>query len=1162
MLVAFSLSAQNPDIWILSNIKLTKSDKEVNQILTHSKYSKDDLLIYHGNALEGLNKSKINSKIKEFRSKFERVYVVPGDKDWSKLKSDKLKSIGDYLDDEYKGDVIVPENSCGTVEVKDLNENVSLVFMDSDWYFSDWSLDRSINRKCEITSRFLFWEEVKGAIGKLKAKQIILFARNPIFRNDKLGGHLDLKDHLLPFPILGTLLSDTKNYLTPRSQILSPTYQEYVSKMETFMEDHPQLTVVSSEAMINTIYKYDGNFQLNVNTSNKSADKHEDKNLIFENREPSILHLELKNKEVIAEFIESKSGTKSIEQVVLSGKPFVYDESAFRDFDSSSLDATITRKIKLDKDRVKLNSFLFGGLNRELYTKEIEVPQLNLHTKKGGLKPLRLGGGQQTNSMRLEDREGKVYVARSLKKVPEKSLPAGLDIEAVEKTVDYYFMGADPLAFLTTTTFDKAANVYHITPELVYLPKQPGLSIFNEQIGNELVLFRERADDAWPEKESYGFSKNIISSRDMLEEVADNKAEANANMFLRARLLDLVIGDWDRHADQWRWAQGRGEEQNIYHPIARDRDQVFANFDGLLIAMVRPYIVALLQFRKFDDALNIDDIRWMHWKSALLDNSILINLDEEEWKKETDFIKSAITEDVVKEAIGHLPPSYEEQKLVIRNNVNARMESIDQISQDFRKELLERTFVRASNKKDSIIINQEKNKLTIDIHTDYEDSDDRGRRTYTFYDAETKEVWVYGLDKADVFEMTGVNNSNINLKLIGGYGRDHYRSPRKYKNIVIIDDELEEEVNSTTKTNFKYVQSKEIHDLNRQDLIPRHKFLMPNLAFNSDDGLLVGGAYNWIDTGFKSKTSQSVSANYLTDRQSSLLAYNFQKDDLLTSRSIYASAKWSGFRRQLYYYGGNGSANLGEDDFYEVAISDVRLDVGKILHFNNIASLKSGVYGWSAKVENTPDQFVSISSSVNPQIFNREYFVGAKTGITFKNSNDMLRPTKLARISMTIDYKYALEAKRSNILFDFEYDYYRPLVGDDRLLFSTKVKAGHLLGDYFLYEGYQLGGSHFLRGYINGRFTGRTIVAQNTNLQFKVFDRLFGPDVKCSAGISGGFDYGRIWSDFDENEQWQYSYGGGLWISPLDKAIFSLGAYFPALIDEEFQLRILFNWQF
>ncbi len=52
---------------------------------------------------------------------------------------------------------------------------------------------------------------------------------------------------------------------------------------------------------------------------------------------------------------------------------------------------------------------------------------------------------------------------------------------------------------------------------------------------------------------------------------------------LRARLLDMLIADWDRHFDQWRWATRDTGQGKLYIPIPRDRDQAFFYSDGLIL---------------------------------------------------------------------------------------------------------------------------------------------------------------------------------------------------------------------------------------------------------------------------------------------------------------------------------------------------------------------------------------------------------------------------------------------------------------------------------------------------------------------------------------------------------------------------------------------------
>ena len=53
----------------------------------------------------------------------------------------------------------------------------------------------------------------------------------------------------------------------------------------------------------------------------------------------------------------------------------------------------------------------------------------------------------------------------------------------------------------------------------------------------------------------------ILSGEDFWKRVdASPKDRHDASAFLTARLIDLMIGDWDRHRKQWRWAKIPGKE--------------------------------------------------------------------------------------------------------------------------------------------------------------------------------------------------------------------------------------------------------------------------------------------------------------------------------------------------------------------------------------------------------------------------------------------------------------------------------------------------------------------------------------------------------------------------------------------------------------------------
>lgn len=65
----------------------------------------------------------------------------------------------------------------------------------------------------------------------------------------------------------------------------------------------------------------------------------------------------------------------------------------------------------------------------------------------------------------------------------------------------------------------------------------------------------------------------------------DNDNTFDADNFLKARLVDLIIGDWDRHYDQWRFHDRSGDKKHKdYLIVPRDRDMAMNVTHGLLVS--------------------------------------------------------------------------------------------------------------------------------------------------------------------------------------------------------------------------------------------------------------------------------------------------------------------------------------------------------------------------------------------------------------------------------------------------------------------------------------------------------------------------------------------------------------------------------------------------
>ena len=131
----------------------------------------------------------------------------------------------------------------------------------------------------------------------------------------------------------------------------------------------------------------------------------------------------------------------------------------------------------------------------------------------------------------------------------------------------------------------------------------------------------------------------------------DNDHHIDQEKVLNARLLDMLIADWDRHADQWKWGTADTGKGKLYYPIPRDRDQAFFNSDGLLLKYASRRIVPYLQgFKK-----KIRNINGLNYKERDFDRFFMNNLDEPTWKRISGDFANKLTNEVIQNAVSKFP---------------------------------------------------------------------------------------------------------------------------------------------------------------------------------------------------------------------------------------------------------------------------------------------------------------------------------------------------------------------------------------------------------------------------------------------------------------------------------------------------------------------------
>lgn len=234
-----------------------------------------------------------------------------------------------------------------------------------------------------------------------------------------------------------------------------------------------------------------------------------------------------------------------------------------------------------------LKKLMQGEHYRKAWSTPIKVPVVFLDSLKGGLKITSEGGGKQTQSLKLLDSSGIYYALRSINKNPDALVPEFAKTLGLENIVMDGISAQHPYSAIVVAELSEQVGVLHTFPQIVFVPKQPRLESYNDAYGNRIFLFEYETTS----KTNWTGLKNVIEIIDTddlqeLKQTHKKNLTVDQNALVRARLFDLIIGDWDRHAKQWGWViQKNGDTYNAI-PLPVDRDNAFFNLGGIVPTMI------------------------------------------------------------------------------------------------------------------------------------------------------------------------------------------------------------------------------------------------------------------------------------------------------------------------------------------------------------------------------------------------------------------------------------------------------------------------------------------------------------------------------------------------------------------------------------------------
>ncbi|HEX2450266.1 MAG TPA: hypothetical protein VHJ69_03960 [Gemmatimonadales bacterium] len=299
-----------------------------------------------------------------------------------------------------------------------------------------------------------------------------------------------------------------------------------------------------------------------------------------------------------------------------------------------------------------LQRFLFGSGWRELWTTPIRVPILDLPRTAGGLRPVVRGGGFQTRSLEFASDDGREFRFRSVDKDASQRLSPGVRLPAIVGMVRDQTSALHPAGALVAAGLAAAAGIPHVVPTLVVMPDDPSLGQFRQEFAGMLGILEEHpAQRPHGLPDRFGF-RRVVETDTLLPPAGPAPRGIDAREYLAARLLDLYLNDWDRHEGNWLWVTSDTAQPYRWLAIPKDRDQVFASYGGVVLAIARAFVPKLVPFT------GDYHLKGLTANAADLDRRILGALPMTVWDSLTRVLVTRLNDAAVESALRRMPAPY------------------------------------------------------------------------------------------------------------------------------------------------------------------------------------------------------------------------------------------------------------------------------------------------------------------------------------------------------------------------------------------------------------------------------------------------------------------------------------------------------------------------
>ncbi len=802
-------------------------------------------------------------------------------------------------------------------------------------------------------------------------------------------------------------------------------------------------------------------------------------------------------------------------------------------------------------DAGALHRLLFGSGHRDLWRIPVDIEVLDLSTFAGGLTPLRRGGGGQTISLHFRGADGRRYAFRSVDKDATQGLPSELAMTFVDGVAQDQISALHPYAALVVAPLLDAAGLLHAPPRLVVMPNDPILGTFRADFAGLVGTIEERSEAGPDGTPGFAGATRIVNTEDLFRHLSDSShALVDARAFLTARLLDVFVGDRDRHPDQWRWALVERAGQRVWLPIPRDRDQAFVGLGGLLVSAARLYHPALVRFDE-----EYPNIWGATYSGRGLDRRLLSELEGSVWDSVAAWLQTQLTDAVIDSAVRRLPTRVypvEGERLV--KALRRRRDQLRDMARDYYAKLARYVDVHATDAAERADV-QRFADGSVEVTIRRADGTGVGSPYFRrrFLPNETSEIRLMMHGGDDCVVVGGAAQRSILVRVVGGGGSDlltDSSSVRRGKPTVFYvrggDDRVA--LGSSARVNRKPRPDSDVWERFQPPPAPDPTVRQPQnwggfrapqlwLSAGPDLGLLFGGGIVYYRYGFREEPYRyriGFRAAYTTRATTGRAELNVLAPALAGRLGGSLLVAGSGIEIVRFYGFGNGTedeppAGVSRREFFEVDQQEFLVSPSLSLAVGGNVHLTGGPFFKVVYTERNSGTQLAVS--LPEELGRARRHFGATLGLSVDTRDAPRAASRGVLVSVHGTFNTGLldELQEYGGVRGEVATYLTPNAGPTAPTLALRLAGKKMWGAFPFYDAAFLGGPTTLRGFHRERFAGDASVLGNVEVRVPVGQhRILFPG---QVGVFGLADFGRVFFETDTSDKLHTAVGGGASLS-------------------------------